>query len=120
MNQSIIVLSVAQYQIKNDQTGATEAEGCTVRYLMADDLQHTEDAVRSVKGRVPAKTTIAYGDYAKFQTVPGLYAVSLDYNVDSKGKAAIVPKDFQFLGAISINKSGGVSGGKATAAGFPK
>ena len=117
MTQNVLIISASQYRITNDSTGAVDAEGCTVRYLMTEDLQHTEDSTRAVKGYVPAKANLPYNDFAKFQTVPGLYEAELSYSVDSKGKAAITPIGFKLLNGVSITKGGGAK--TAAVTGFP-
>jgi hypothetical protein len=114
MNQTVIVISVNQYQITKDNTSEIENEGTTVRYLLTEDLTHCEDKTQKVKGYKPAKANLPYEDYHKFQTVPGFYDLAMATKIDSQGKVSLIPAEFNLIGAISLNK--GFGGGKA--AGF--
>jgi hypothetical protein len=107
MKQNIIIISLSQFRITNPETKKIENEGCTVRYIMAEDLSHYEDKARGVKGYAPAKATIPYDDFDKFQTVPALYEATIDAKVDSAGKVSLKPTEFKFLSALSLNKSNG-------------
>jgi hypothetical protein len=115
MTQTVILLSVSKYQIPDDK-GNIENDGTTVRYLLCDDLTPCE--TQSAKGRVPAKAILPYADYEKFKTVPGFYEATLDYKVDSKGKAALTVTEFEFISPIALNK--GFGGGKAAGFGSTK
>jgi len=105
MTHPAIVLSVSQCKIINDTTGELETSGTTVRYLLANNLTHTEDATRPVKVLVPAKATLPFENFDQFATVPGLYDATLDFAVDSKGKAVLSAQAFDFVSAIGISKT---------------
>ena len=112
MTQNVILLSVVQFLITNDQTGEVENQGCTVRYCLTEDLSPHEDTKRSVKGHVPAKATIPHEDFDSFKTVPGLYEVTMTSRIDSKGVVSLVPTDFKLISGIGVTRAAGF-GGKA-------
>ena len=108
MKQNVIVLSVSQFMILNDNTGEVENSGCTVRYLLSEDIEpkkETKSGKNLTKGVKPAKCTIPYNDYSKYDVVPGLYEASLGFDVDSKGNTKLKIDDFRFLSEIKINKA---------------
>jgi hypothetical protein len=107
MTENVIVLSVSQYKIVNDTTGELENEGCTVRYLLGDDLSPYTDKVRPVKGLVPAKATMPFDAFDKFEIVPALYEAELDFAVDSKGAAKITATGFKFISALGVTRTTG-------------
>ena len=104
LTQNVIVLSVNQFRITKDNSNEVENEGSTVRYLLSDDLTHCEDTAKAVKGYRPAKVTLLYEDYHKFQEVPALYEAIISYNVDSSGNAKVAPQEFKFLSGITVSK----------------
>ena len=101
LTQKAIVLSASQYRVTDDRTGEVN-EGCTVRYLMADNLNPHEEEAKPVKGRVPAKANMPYDYYGKIPVLPALYEVVCDFSVDSKGKAAITPTQFNFVNGVKV------------------
>jgi len=103
VTQNVIVLSVSQYCITNEATNQVEVEGTTVRYLLTDDISPFEDKVKSSKGYAPAKVTLSYDNFHKFQA-PALYEAVISFSVDSKGSAKITPTEFNFISNISIDK----------------
>lgn len=105
IKQNIILLSVSQYCITNEKTGEVENNGCTVRYILTEDMSNCEDKARSIKGYRPAKVTLPFENFDNFNVVPALYEVGLSYNVDSKGNATLAPTDFKFLNGISVIKN---------------
>jgi len=105
--QNVIVLSASTFIIKHEKTGEVENSGCTVRYVFTEDLAPKENAEKTIKGHRPAKVTLPFEEYAKFPTVPALYQAEIDFSVDSQGKAAVAAKNFKFLNAITVSKSGG-------------
>ena len=105
MTQNVILLSVARFSITDEKTGMIENDGCTVRYILSENLFQCEDSKKSIKGFVPAKATIPFEDYSKLQTVPGLYEMTLDFNVNSKGEAKLKPTAFKFLSGITVSRT---------------
>ena len=104
MTQNVLVLSVAQYRVTDEKTKDVN-EGCTVRYLMTENMEQREDTAKAIKGHRPAKATVPFSDYHKFQAVPALYEASISYSVDSKGNAMVAPTEFRFLSPIVVNKA---------------
>ena len=107
MKQALIVLSAVPFEIRNNETDEIENEGCTVRYILSDDLLPCEETgKRQSKGRPPAKITLPPEQFKDFIVAPGLYEVTLNTRVDSQGKASLVPSDFKFLSRLSVSRVG--------------
>ena len=109
VKQNLIVLAVSRYQIPDAQ-GKITAEGTGVRYIMANDLAHTENEQRTSKGYQTAKCNLPYSEYDKFPTVPGLYTAELAYSVDSKGVAKITPNNFMLVNPLNLAATGKTTG----------
>lgn len=106
MTQNAIIISVAPYVVIDEKTNAKN-EGCTVRYLLTEDLTHFEDksqANQPFKGFKPSKSTVPLNDYDKFPTVPALYELKFSSRTASDGKVSLTLSEYKFLSAISINK----------------
>jgi len=104
LNQNVIVLSVSKYSITND-AGKVENEGCTVRYIMNDNLAPFEDEKLVTRGYKPAKATMPIEDYQRFSNVPGLYSLDMVCKVDSTGKATLAASKFSFVSDITNGKA---------------
>ena len=115
LKQDVIVISASRYKITDDK-GSISAEGTTVRFLMGQNLDHTENEGRTVKGLVPAKCNLSYMDYDKLTTVPGLYSAELSYSVDSKGVAKITPSNFTLISPLNL--ANGNAPARAASTGF--
>jgi len=100
LTKLLIVLAVSCYEIKNRDTGKLENDGCTVHYIYSEDLIPCEDKDKKAAGHKPAKVTVPVGDYSAFKVVPAIYEATLDFAVDSNGKAVIKPKDFRYVSGI--------------------
>ena len=106
MKQALIVLSAVPFEIRNNETDEIENEGCTVRYILSDDLTPCEETgKRQSRGRPPAKITLEPERYKDFSVAPGLYEVIMNTRVDSKGNASLVPSDFKFLCRLSVSRA---------------
>jgi len=104
MTQNAIVLSASQYKITDDK-GNLENSGCTLRYILSEDMSPAEDRTRGVKGHIPAKANIPFEDFDKLGELPGLYELTMTTKIDSKGVVSLVPSGFKSLGGISITKA---------------
>jgi hypothetical protein len=102
IHQTVLVHSVNQYSFIDEKT-QKQNEGCTIRCALTEDFMPISDD--TLKGYKPAKFSVAHSDFHKFPTVPGLYEMSMDYSVDSKGDVKMKPKDFQFVCGISITRA---------------
>ena len=100
----VIVLSVNQYSFTDEKTKKL-TEGSTVRYLMSDNLTPIEDTAKASKGIRPAKATLAYNDFHKFQTVPAFYEADMGYSTDSQGNVKVAPQEFRLLSGVAISKA---------------
>ena len=104
MNQNVTILSVTPYEITNDK-GVIENSGCTVRYIMSEDLNNVEDKTTPSKGHKPAKATVPYNDYDKFTVVPGLYEATLSAKIASDGKVSLTATEFKFISGLTVTRS---------------
>ena len=104
MNQNVIILSVTPYEIPNEK-GGIENSGCTVRYIMSEDLNPVEDKINPSKGHKPAKANIPYSDYDKFTVVPGLYEATLSAKIASDGKVSLTATEFKFLSGLTVTRT---------------
>ncbi len=118
MTQLIIVLSASQYRIfvkdkDGNDTDVVDNEGTTVRYLLTDNLLPYVEPPRAMgvippKGRVPAKVTMPYEDYDKYEALPAFYTADIEFSTDSKGNVKVIPTGLVFSSGITVSKSAGV------------
>ena len=101
--QNVIVISVNQYEFTDDD-GKLQ-KGTTVRYLLSDNLTPCENSMSKVKGHRPAKASLAFNDYDKFQSVPAFYEMDLSHSTDSQGKVKLTPLEFRLLGGITVSNA---------------
>ena len=99
--KKIIILSAARYEIADEKTGKVTNSGCTVRYVMTDDLSPQIDG--DVKGHRPAKANLPYHMYEAFGELPAVFEVSLIIAVDAKGGANVKIEDLDFAHMIKVS-----------------
>ena len=99
MQQEIIVMNVSKYDMVVKDTGEN-LKGTTVRYALTSDLVPYEE--ENLKGYKLAKTSLSYEDFKNFPTVPGVYQVDLNYNINNDGAAKLVAKNFVFKAPVAM------------------
>ena len=77
MKQTALLLSANQYSFEDDK-GKTVA-GCSIHYILTENLAPHEDLERQSKGYKPAKGSLPYEAYNKTQDVPGFTTLTLRY-----------------------------------------
>lgn len=99
MQQEVIVMNVSKYDMVVNDTGEN-LKGTTVRYALTDSLTPYEED--NLKGYKLAKTSLPFEEFAKFPTVPGVYQVDLNYNINNDGTAKLVAKNFVFKFPVAM------------------
>ena len=99
MQQDVIVMNVSKYDMVIKDTGEI-LRGTTVRYALTDSLTPYEED--NLKGYKLAKVSLPFEEFAKFPTVPGVYQVDLNYNINNDGAAKLVAKNFVFKAPVAM------------------
>lgn len=97
IKQDVVVLSAAQYNMVNTDTGEIN-KGTSVRYVLSNTLAPAED--EQIKGYKLAKTSLPYDSYLQFVEVPGIYETVLNFNIAGDGTAKIKASDFKFKSSL--------------------
>lgn len=98
-----IVLSASQYSFK-DKDDKT-LEGCSVHYILTDNLAPHSDGERPIKGYKPAKATLRKEAYDTIREVPGLYNLEVELKPGSDGKLAGSVLGLEFVGLLAVSTS---------------
>ena len=93
LRQEVVVLSAAQYDMVNKETGEV-VQGTTVRYALTNTLAPFEE--NQLKGYKLAKTSLGFNNFHDFPEVPGVYECDLNFNINSDGVAKISAGNFAF------------------------
>lgn len=106
MKQAMLILSVQSYQIRDEKTNEVTAQGISVQYIPADNLEPTEDLTAADRGTLSkgskvAKVSLPYSMYEKLSRLPfpAMYDASLKMNVVS-GKMQLQITDIDLIGPV--------------------
>ena len=106
MQQKVIVLGASPYRFQDERT-RRELVGCTVHYVIAENLDPVEDKEKAVKGYKPVKGTLPYEAYEKMPEVPGVYDFTIEVKAGSDGKMNAVPTGARFVDSLTKIDFGG-------------
>ena len=106
MRQVAVLLFASQYSFEEEKTGR-EVKGCSVHYILTEDLSPCYDEERSAKGYRPAKASLPFEVYDKTKDVPGFYHLDIDVQAGSDGKIKAVVTGLEFIRPLVKPKATG-------------
>lgn len=99
MKHRIIILSAARYDFVDDRTGKN-TRGCSVQYLMTDDLKgRSKD---EVKGYRIAKATMHYSMFDDLGELPAIFEAEISTDVSSKGVVTVSLDNVAHVSALRV------------------
>lgn len=107
-----LLLSASTFQIKNNDSGKIENEGCIMYFIPASELKTY--AQRDYKGLRPMKQTMPIEWFSKVTVAPAFYDVELGVGVNSKLQQVLQVQEMQFacMAQFEQLEPGEVSTGK--------
>lgn len=84
MREKITILGCGiPWQLKNEQTGVIEREGCTIHYIMNSDLKPAESE-EGVLGYVPVKESVGKDMYEVFKQYKLPLVIEAEFGMKTK------------------------------------
>ena len=97
MEEKIIILYAAAYNIEDEKTGRTNS-GVSINYLMTDNLEPAEDG--RTKGFRVMKGSLPHNAVDDISHVPGVYNATFSIKPDASGKPILRPTAVDFVAVI--------------------
>ena len=99
MKQTAIMLSASQYSFE-DEKAKKKVEGCSIHYVLTENLAPCADGERPVKGYKPAKANLPVATYDTIGEVPGLYNLEFEFKPGADGKLVGTVVGLEFSGLL--------------------
>lgn len=99
LNQKCILVSAMKLDFKDGD--GKEIKGLSVKFVMSDNLLPTEKN-KDFRGYRVAKSFLDIDKVLKVQSVPAIYEMSFDMDVDSSGKQVLKLQDLNFVSEFEV------------------